>query len=146
MGNSYQILKTKAIILLDFSVNPWNSLAIMLHVMLPIWVECTLWTVNDGWHTDWPISKPLVCAQIYVCARVRVQQFLFEWVRKNLKICACGCVRETFLGADMRQTPHIVLIFYHFSSKKKCATHYQNVCNVHAGAAKNPRTLTVCGH
>ena len=39
------------------------------------------------------------------------------------KMCGCGC-KNWCAGA--------------------CAAHYQNVCDVHAGAAKNPRTLKVC--
>ena len=39
--------------------------------------------------------------------------------------CGCACGRKKWCAGA-------------------CAAHYQNVCDVRAGAAENPRTLKVC--
>ena len=39
--------------------------------------------------------------------------------------CVCACGRKNWCAGS-------------------CAAHYQNVCDVRAGAAENPRTLKVC--
>ena len=51
--------------------------------------------------------KLLVCAHINVRSRLRVRRFMSDRVRKFFQKCACGCVRETQLGADARARPHV---------------------------------------
>ena len=52
-------------------------------------------------------SKLLVCEHINVRSRLRVRRFMSDRVRKFFQKCACGCVRETQLGADARARPHV---------------------------------------
>ena len=69
--------------------------------------------------------KLLVCAHINVRSRLRVRRFVCDRVQKFFQKCACGCVRETHLGADVRARPHVhsgsvkILQSYNFKSIKK---------------------------
>ena len=92
-------------------------------VRLRAYISFKVWTCARTSAPQFLVKKFFWNISLFKCPFL-VKKFFFE-IFFCVKMCGCACGWKNWCAGA-------------------CATHFQNLCDVRAGADENPRTLKVC--